>query len=125
MYDQTTLFVNIRIMLVQLEDNRRAVLFYFFFYFAFVFWRWVKYFRQGILKVIVNNNNDVERKNKDFKYEFLSQHGNNILSGMVAVLVEEFLSEIYSRYVVLVTFKMLFFIITIKRWVWMTLFFYS
>ena len=78
-----------------------------------------------MLKVIVNTNNDVERKNKDFKYEFLSQHGNNILSGMVAVLVEEFLSEIYSMYLVLVTFEMYFFIITKKRWVCMTLFFYS
>ena len=85
----------------------------------------MKCFREGMLKVIVNTNNDVERKNKDFKYEFLSQHGNNILSGMVAVLVEEFLSEIYSMYLVLVTFEMYFFIITIKRWVCMTLFFCS
>ena len=69
----------------------------------------MKCFREGILKVTVNTNNGVERKNKDFKYEFLSQHRNNTLIGMVVVLVEQFLPEIYSRYLVLVTFEMYFF----------------
>ena len=68
----------------------------------------MKAFREGILDVTVNTNNGVERKNKDFKYEFLSQHRNTTLSGMVAVLEEQFLSEIYSRYLVLVTFEMHF-----------------
>ena len=84
----------------------------------------MKCFREGILEVTVNTNNGVERKNKDFKYEFLSQHRNTTLSGMVAVLEEQFLPEIYSRYLVLVTFEMYFFIIIIKRWVCMALFFY-
>ena len=56
----------------------------------------MKCFREGILEVTVNTNNGVERKNKDFKYEFLSQHRNNTLSGMVAVLVETFSPEIHS-----------------------------
>ena len=85
----------------------------------------MKWFPEGILEVTVNTNNGVERKNKDFKYEFLSQHRNNTLIGMVVVLVEQFLPEIYSRYLVLVTFEMYFFIIIIKRWVCIALFFYS
>ena len=68
----------------------------------------MKAFREGILDVTVNTNNGVERKNKDFKYQFLSQHRNTTLSGMVAVLEEQFLPEIYSRYLVLVTFEMHF-----------------
>ena len=85
----------------------------------------MKYFREGILEVTVNTNNGVERKNKDFKYEFLSQHRNNALSGMVAVVVEQFLLEIYSRYLVLATFEMYFFSNYNKKWVCMTLYFYS
>ena len=85
----------------------------------------MKCFPEGILEVTVNTNNGVERKNKDFKYEFLSQHRNNTLSGMVVVLVEQFLPEIYSRYLVLVTFEMYFFIIIIKRWLCMSPFFCS
>ena len=37
----------------------------------------MKCFPEGILEVTVNTNNGVERKNKDFKYKFLSQHRNN------------------------------------------------
>ena len=74
----------------------------------------MKCFREGILEVTVNTNNGVERKNKDFKYEFLSQHRNNTLSGMVAVLVEQFLPEIYSGYLVLKLLKRIFFLIIIK-----------
>ena len=43
----------------------------------------MKCFREGILEVTVSTNNGVERENKDFKYEFLSQHRNNGLSGTV------------------------------------------
>ena len=46
----------------------------------------MKCFREEILEVVVNISNGAERKNKDFKYEFLLQHRNNTLSGMVAVL---------------------------------------
>ena len=77
-------------MLVQLEDNWWVVHFDLFFYFTFVFYRWVKFFREGISEVTVNTSNGIERKSKDLKYEFLSQHRNNTLSGMVAVLVEQF-----------------------------------
>ena len=71
----------------------------------------MKCFREGILEVTVNTNNGVERKNKDFNHEFLSQHRNNALSGMV---VEQFLPETYSRYLVLATLEMYFFLIIIK-----------
>ena len=74
----------------------------------------MKCFREGILEVTVNTNNGVERKNKDFNHEFLLQHRNNALSGMVAVVVEQFLPETYSRYLVLATLEMYFFLIIIK-----------
>ena len=56
--------------------------------------RWVKCLGDGIIEVALNTNNGVERKNKDFQYGLLSQHRNNTLSGMVKVLVEQFLPEI-------------------------------
>ena len=56
--------------------------------------RWVKCLGDGIFEVALNTNNGVERKNKDFQYGLLSQHRNNTLSGMVKVLVEQFLPEI-------------------------------
>ena len=52
---------------------------------------WVRAFRQGLLEIVVNTNNGVERKNKDFKHEFLKPYKDNSLSGMVTVLVEQFL----------------------------------
>ena len=52
---------------------------------------WVRAFRQGLLEIVVNTNNGVERKNKDFKLEFLKPYKDNSLSGMVTVLVEQFL----------------------------------
>nr|XP_047144725.1 uncharacterized protein LOC124818213 [Hydra vulgaris] len=61
--------------------------------------RWVKAFRSGILETVVNTNNGVERKNRDFKHEFLNQYKDNSLSGMVTVLVDQFIPETYSRYV--------------------------
>ena len=39
----------------------------------------------------VNTNNGVERKNKDFKYEFLKPYKDNSLSGIVTVRIEQFL----------------------------------
>ena len=52
---------------------------------------WVRAFRQGLLEIVVNTNNGVERKNKDFKHEFLKPCKDNSLSGVVTVLVEQFL----------------------------------
>ena len=52
---------------------------------------WACGFWQGLLEIVVNTNNGVERKNKDFKHEFLKPYKDNSLSGMVTVLVEQFL----------------------------------
>ena len=52
---------------------------------------WVRVFRKDILWIAVNTNNGTERKNKDFKYQFLCKFTGKSLSGMVTVLVEQFL----------------------------------
>ena len=44
-----------------------------------------------LLEIAVNTNNGVERKSKNFKHEFLKPYKDNSLSGMVTVLVEQFL----------------------------------
>ena len=62
-----------------------------------IFQRWVKVFRYNLMEITVNTNNGVERKNKDFKHEFLSLHRDTSLSGMVTVLIEQFLPETYAR----------------------------
>ena len=56
-----------------------------------LFQLWVCTFRHGLTEVSVNTNNDVERKNKDFKHEFLKPYKDNSLSGMITVLIEQFL----------------------------------
>ena len=37
------------------------------------------------MEISVNTNTGVERKNRDFKYEYLSQYKNKSLSGMLIV----------------------------------------
>ena len=59
--------------------------------------KWVKAFRFGLLEIVVNTNNGVERKNQEFKYEFLKQYKDNTLSGMITVLVEQLMQDPYSR----------------------------
>ena len=54
----------------------------------------MKCFRERILDLNVNTNNGLEKKNKDFKYEFSSQHRNNTLNGMVTDLVKNFYQRI-------------------------------
>jgi hypothetical protein len=46
----------------------------------------------------VNTNNGLERQNQVFKYTYLQRHKNNSLSGMLSVLIEEFLPDNYNRY---------------------------
>ena len=84
----------------------------------------MKCFREAILEVTVNTSNGVERKNKDFM-NFYRNVEINTLSGIVAVLVKQFLPEIYSRYLILATSEMYFFSNYDKKWVCMTLFFNS
>ena len=59
--------------------------------------KWVKAFRFGLLEIVVNTNNGVERKNREFKCDFIKQYKDNTLSGMVTVLVEQFIPDTYSR----------------------------
>jgi len=68
--------------------------------FFFFLKRWVKAYRREIIEVVVNTNNGVERKNRDFKYEYLRQYKDNSLSGMINVLVTQFLPESYDRYII-------------------------
>ena len=48
------------------------------------------------MEIVVDTNNGVERQNKDFKYEYLKQFKDNTLSGMVTVLIEQFLPDKYK-----------------------------
>ena len=58
---------------------------------------WVRAFRKGIMEVSVNTNNGVERKNKDFKYQYLHKFKDKSLSGMITVLVEQVSVKKYKR----------------------------
>ena len=57
-----------------------------------LFQLWVRAFQHGLIEVSVNTNNGVERKNKDFKHEFLKPYKDISLSGIITVLLEQFLS---------------------------------
>ena len=46
----------------------------------------------------MNTNNGVERKNRGFKFEYLKQFKDKSLSGMLTVLIDQFLPEKYNRY---------------------------
>ena len=59
--------------------------------------KWVKAFRFGLLKIAVSTNDEVQRNNREFKYDFLKQYKDNTLSGMVTVLVEQSIPDTYSR----------------------------
>ena len=52
---------------------------------------WVRAFRQGLLEIVVNSNNGVERNHKDFIHEFSKPYKDNSLSGVVTVLVQQFM----------------------------------
>ena len=47
----------------------------------------------------MNTTNGVERKNKDFKNEYLKPARTKTISGMVEVLVNQFLPEKHDEYV--------------------------
>ena len=49
------------------------------------------------MEISVNANNGVERKNRDFKYEYLSQCKDKSLSGMLTVLIEQFFPDKQKR----------------------------
>jgi len=47
--------------------------------------------------VEVNTNNGVERKNRDFKYQYLQKQRGRSLSYMMETLVEKFVREKYYQ----------------------------
>jgi hypothetical protein len=47
--------------------------------------------------VSINTNNGVERMNESFKYQYLMARNKYSLSGMIGVVVEEFLPDKYER----------------------------
>lgn len=49
--------------------------------------RWVWAYWKGRFNVVINNNNGIERQNRSFKHDFLSNHCDTSLSGMLSVLV--------------------------------------
>ena len=49
------------------------------------------------MEIEVNTTNGVERKNRDFKYEYLLPHKDKFLSGMLSVLIEQFHPEKYAE----------------------------
>lgn len=61
--------------------------------------KWVWAFRSESFIVGVHTNNGLERQNQVFKYTYLKHHKNNSLSGVLSILIEEFLPDNYNRYV--------------------------
>ena len=49
------------------------------------------------MEIIGNTNNGVERQNKDLKHEYLKKYKDNSLSGMITVLIEQFLPDKFRR----------------------------
>lgn len=60
------------------------------------------------LLVNCNTNNGTERQNESFKYSYLRRHTGSSLTGMLTVLVEDFLVDKYDRYSHSLTKCMLF-----------------
>ena len=90
--------------------------FYKCFYHVWLIWVlsfkcWVKAYRNNQLLVNCNTNNGVERENNTFKHSYLHWHKTNSLTGMLTVVVEDFLTDKYEKYtvvtvcVILIIFK--------------------
>ena len=65
--------------------------------FILILQRWVWAYRKDRFNVTVNTNNGIERQNRSFKYDFLSNHRDTSLSGMLSVLVTQFLPTSFQR----------------------------
>ena len=48
-----------------------------------------------LMEIVANTNNGVEKQNKDLKHEYFKHFKENILSGVITVLIEQFLPAIY------------------------------
>ncbi|RMX61353.1 hypothetical protein pdam_00025173, partial [Pocillopora damicornis] len=58
-------------------------------------WRWVWTYRKDRFNVKVNTTNGVERKNRTYKHQFLADNRDKTLSGVITVLVTQFLPNEY------------------------------
>ena len=54
-------------------------------------------YRKDRINVKVNTNNGIERQNKSFKYEFLEGNRDMKLSGLLAILVTQFLPQSFTK----------------------------
>ena len=61
--------------------------------------RWVWAYRKDRFNVAINTNNGIERQNRSFKYDFLAKQRDTSLSGMLTVLVTQFLPSSFRRFV--------------------------
>lgn len=59
--------------------------------------RWVWCYRKTALNGNINTTNGVERLNLWLKRDFLPEHRDKTLSGVVTVLVEKFLPQSYKK----------------------------
>ena len=50
---------------------------------------WVRAFQKGIMEVSANTNNGVQRKNRDFKYQYLDKFKDTV---MIRLSAQHFLS---------------------------------
>ncbi|XP_065066055.1 uncharacterized protein LOC135691970 [Rhopilema esculentum] len=62
------------------------------------FGRWIWAHRQDRLLVNCNTNNGTERQNESFKYQYLQKHSRASVTGMLTILIEDFLVDKYDRY---------------------------
>ena len=54
---------------------------------------------QRSIQRAINTNNGIERQNRSFKYDFLAKQRDTSLSGMLTVLVTQFLPSSFRRFV--------------------------
>ena len=64
---------------------------------SFSLQRWVRAFRLDRFNVKLNTNNGMERQNRSFKYGFLADNCDKTLSGMIHVLVTQFLPSAHKK----------------------------
>ena len=54
----------------------------------------------GLIDKNCNTSNGVERQNESFKYQYLQKHSSSSLTGMLTILIEDFLVDKLERYIV-------------------------
>ena len=65
--------------------------------FFFALQKWVWAFRDETFNNAVKTNNSVERQNRVLKHDYLKNYSDTSFSGLITVLVEQYLPDKYSR----------------------------